>query len=105
MNSGERTQAPMLGLIKQTAHSTIRAVAGLEGDVGGAMTGLLEAASAGAISKGVSEESAASAVADGALLGAQQMSWDTKQLVREAITARRPRMNSVMEAHCETIAS
>jgi hypothetical protein len=99
MISGERTHAPMLDLIKQTAHSTIRAVAGLDADVSGAMTGLLDAASAGATAKGISEESAASAVAAGAVLGAEQTSWDTKQMVREVMTARRPRMSSAVEAH------
>ena len=98
MNSGEHTQAAMLGLIKQTAQSTMRAVAGLEGDVGGAMTGLLDAACE-APARGISEESAASAVEDGALLGVQQTSWDTKQLVREAITARGPRISSAAGVH------
>jgi hypothetical protein len=98
MSSGEQTHAPMLDLIKQTAHSTIRAVAGLEADVGGALAGLLDAASAAAPSNGLSEESAASAVGAGALLGAEQTSWDTKQLVREAMTARRPKLSSVVEA-------
>lgn len=90
MSSGEQTHAPMLDLIKQTAQSTVRAVAGLEADVGGAVTGLLDAASAEATSKGISAESAASAVGAGALLGVEQTSWNTKQIVREAITSRRP---------------
>ena len=98
MSSGEHTHAPMLDLIKQTAHSTIRAVAGMEGDVRGAMAGLLDAASAEATSKGLSEENAASAVGAGALLGAEQTSWDTKQQVREAMMARRPGISSLAEA-------
>ena len=99
MCSGEKTHASMLDVIQLTSRSTIRAVAGLEGDVGGAVTGLLDAASAGAASKGFSEESAASAVGDGALLAASQTNGVTTQLVREAIVAQRVKTGNRIETH------
>jgi hypothetical protein len=80
---------PFFEIIRQTSRRTIRAVAGLDGDVEAAVHGLLDGAAQSANMRGLDREDAASAAGDGALLGAAQVHETKSEMVRTALAVPR----------------
>lgn len=81
--------APFLDIIRQTSRGTVNAVAGVDGDVGAAVNGLLDAATQSATARGLNRDHAATAAADGAMLAASQFTEIQSETVRLALSKSR----------------
>jgi hypothetical protein len=85
IDAGDDSEARVLNVIRQTCRSIVHAVAGIDADVGSAVKGLLAAAAAGAAARGISQQSAAKATSDGALMGVSESGCETSEPVRQAL--------------------
>jgi hypothetical protein len=84
IGSDPNQRAPLLDIIRQTSHGTVRAIAALNGDVDAAVHGLMDAAGESAHARGLDREHAVSAARDGAARGEAK-----SEMVQAGLTAPR----------------